>query len=284
MSILMKYVKCLMQRGVVDECHVWDYSRNMVDYKYLLRECSQQSGHHGIHLMTVKNKGSWTEYYDHYAERYGDREDVVLIKCDDDIVYIDVDAMPAFISFRVAHPEILFTFPTIINNGLVANLQQRPEFPNPKHRIAAALSEACPHEFELKKDGFETLVKDGRKAAWLHEWFLTAEESSRSKHVAPNTSASDPILIDLGQRISINFFAVLSKDLKLFAPQGGIQDDERFLSQQLPTITSRHNCICADMTVSHFAFCSQRNTGLDGVIENAFLARYDAMACWPESE
>lgn len=282
MRILMKYVACLIRRGLVDECHVWDYSRNMADYKYLLAECSADPEREGIRLMSVRNKRSWREYYDFYAEKYAGREDVVLIKCDDDVVYIDVDAFPAFIQHRLANPEILFTFATTINNGLVAHLQQRQahqaggEYPTGRHRLGPPMSATCPFEFEQRVDGFEGLVGDGRRAAWLHEWFLKSLEGHDATE--GHDDGSHVCVIPLGQRISINFFAVLSKDLRLFAPAEGISDDEKYLSQTLPALVGRSNCIYTDMTVSHFAFGPQRETGLGGELETKLLARYNAVA------
>lgn len=282
MRILMKYVACLIRRGLVDECHVWDYSRNMADYKYLLEECSAHPDREGIQLMGVRNKRSWREYYDYYAAKYEGREDVVLIKCDDDVVYIDVDAFPVFIQHRLAHPEVLFTFGTTINNGLVAHLQQRQghhangEYPTDRHRLGHPKSATCPFEFELRVDGFEDLVGDGGKAAWLHEWFLKSLKGRT--HASVQHDESKVSVIPLGQRISINFFAVLSKDLCLFSPAEGISDDEKYLSQTLPLLVGRPNCIYTDMTVSHFAFGPQRETGLGGELETELLARYNAIA------
>lgn len=286
MHILMKYVRCLLDRGIIDECHLWDYTRNFQDYKYLLAECTaHREGRGVVTLMSVQNKGSWREYYDHYAVTYGHLKDLVVIKCDDDIVYLDIDTFPAFIAFRVAHPEHLFTFPTIINNGIVAHMQQHQPsgYPNSRCRLAPAGTEGCPHVFERKLEGFESLVKDGKKAAWLHTWFL--EALGRVPTGAQIRTPSDAhVLLALQQRISINFFAVLSQDLKLFAPEGGISDDEYYLTQVLPSMVKRPNSVYTDMTVSHFAFCTQRDTGLDGCVESVLLQRYDALAVWPAAQ
>lgn len=279
MRILMKYVQCLMDRGLVQECHVWDYSRDLRDYKYLLSECSAEA--RGVRLMSVTHKDSWSEYYNHYATTYGARDDVVVVKCDDDVVYIDVDAFPGFLAFRTAHPEHLFVFGTIVNNGLVAHLQQNTYPTGGRYRLASAGSEACPHEFELSVGGFERLVNDGCKAAWLHEWFLSREGARRAEGTTTPDAAAGAgahIVLPMEQRISINFFAVMSRDLHLFAPPGGIQDDERYLTQVLPSRVQRHNCVFTDFAVSHFAFGPQRLTGLDGEVERGLLSRYDALA------
>lgn len=287
MQILMKYVRHLLAAKILDECHVWDYSRNFQDHKYLLSECSAHPERPGVCLMGVQHKGSWREYYDYYATRYGHRDDMVLLKCDDDIVYLDVGSLPAFIEFTVAHPEHLFTFPAIINNGVIAHMQQRQGFSNPRLRIGQpsdASPSSCPHEFELRTTGFESLIKDGKKAAWMHNWFLGVLEASQGagsdegEEDSGNPVSDAHVLLALKQRISINFFAVRSQDLKLFAPEGGISDDENYLTQILPSLVQRHNSVFPGMTVSHFGFGPQRDTGLCGSVETSLLQRYDNLA------
>ena len=83
LEILKVYIDQLLKRGLIDECHMWDYTRDPEDAIWL-----------EANFDTIKKpneKYNWHDYYDWYTtERYPD-PDTVIVKCDDDIVYIDVD-------------------------------------------------------------------------------------------------------------------------------------------------------------------------------------------------
>lgn len=260
LDILMKHIHIMLDEGTVDECHLWDFTRDFTDFLYL-RAPRSVFDHPRVRIMSVQKKTSWTEYYDHYASNYGDNDGTVVIKCDDDIVFVDTSAVKAFIEYRIAHPEHLFVFPCIVNNGLCAYYMQSERDPPllPSSNVGP--------EFELRKGGFETLVDDGTKAKWLHERFLSDPSGMRSDGIT---------VLPFDQRISINFFAVMSRDLHVFAT--GITDDERYLTQVLPSLVQRHNVVYWPFVVSHFAFGPQRNTGLDDETERVLLSRYDELA------
>lgn len=253
MVLLMRYVTLMLERGTVDECHLWDYTRDLQDHKYLASLAAL--GNPKIKVVQVSNKASFGEYYQFYAKCGGA---TTLIKSDDDIVYIDVDAMPALLSFRSAHPEHLLVLPMMLNNGVCAHLmQQRGRLPS------------GPHTFELKEGGFEQLVGDGDKAVWLHEWFLAN----------PCQMAGDAgeVVLPPRQRISINMFAISAADLPLLAHPGVTADDERCLTVDIPSAERRTNCIFAGALVSHFGFGPQRETGLEGEVEATLLTKYAAL-------
>lgn len=256
----MKYVILMLNRGIIHECHLWDFTRNMQDHKYVngLSDGSDER----IKLMHVDNKCNFNGYYKFYSSAYQGL-DVIIVKCDDDIVYIDVDAMPAFLAFRDTHRDHFICLPEIINNGLCAHYMQRQD------HVGLCIPPCCPHTFEQRDGGFESLVSDASKALWLHEWFLDRERGrSRVGH----------ILLGHRQRISINMFAMMSKDLHLLGEPGVTIDDEAYLSTSLPARLDRCNSVFTGLTVSHFGFSPQRRNGLIGTVENRLLERYDTLA------
>lgn len=265
LSILMKYVTRMLDRGIIHECHLWDFTKSFQDYKYLMALGSLPDPR--VKVMHVNRKLSFGEYYQHYARSFRD-EPVVVVKCDDDVVYIDVAAMNAFLSFRISHPDHLLCFPQIVNNGLCAYYMQLPLHPGiqiPK----------IPHTFEKNNGGFETLVEDGTKAAWLHAWFLDAKETDTIKKT---TDSRNFISLEPDQRISINMFAILAKDLHLLADPNVTTDDETYLTTVMPSMVGRANSVFWGTTVSHFGYSPQRLTGLGGNTETQLLERYDALA------
>ncbi|MEE3500636.1 hypothetical protein [Acidiphilium acidophilum] len=65
------------------------------------------------------------EFYNFYADRYDEYRDAVILKCDDDILFFDLDRLSAFIRFRLEHPEFFVVSANVINNGICAYYQQR---------------------------------------------------------------------------------------------------------------------------------------------------------------
>ena len=60
-------------------------------------------------------------YYYHYCDpKY---ENDIIIKCDDDIVFIDILKLPNFINF-IRLNDFDLVFPNTINNGVSAFIQQ----------------------------------------------------------------------------------------------------------------------------------------------------------------
>jgi hypothetical protein len=96
------YIKKLTERGLVDEVHIWDYTRNSKDAEYIRTLPFQ--------VLNPKTKEHYGDFYEYYTcAKYPD-PDTVLVKCDDDIVYLDVDRFDEFIKARRKIPEALILF------------------------------------------------------------------------------------------------------------------------------------------------------------------------------
>ncbi len=198
-----------------------------------------------IKLFHPSNKKQWSEYYGHYSQhRYPDN---VIIKCDDDIVFIDTNTFPKYISERVKDDTHVLMFPSIINNEICAYYQQRHGI-IPEHIV----------NIGYEPFGWGPLWKDGVKTQRLHEFFINNASRVLQKSKYTTHRIQDIIT---NARISINFFAVKSKDLYVFQIIG--QDDEYDLTQWIPGALKRNNCIFMECIVSHLAFYKQKETGLD---------------------
>jgi len=210
-----------------------------------------------MRMFEVKNKRSWLEYYRYYTkERLG--PDSILIKCDDDIVYIDPSRFARFLQKRREHPEFIVMFPSIINNGVCAHYQQR-EGLLPEEALGR-----FPYDTTCGK-----LWGDGKLCGRLHDYFADHHREFVEKSAGLDKVIAHPI----GDRLSINFFAILSSDLGIFQQIGG--DDEMEMSVKMPKLHKRNNGVDMGFVVSHLAFFKQRTTGLD---EDAALARYARVA------
>ena len=125
MHILMTYVQPLLQEGVVDEVHVWDYCKVAADREYLKGLTISSTA--GLRVMTpppsdltAKFPHKWKGYYAHYAHSL--RDDDLLVKCDDDVVFIaNLHTLLAFA--RADGGAHHLYFPSIVNNDVSAAFQ-----------------------------------------------------------------------------------------------------------------------------------------------------------------
>jgi len=70
--------------------------------------------HSGVYLMDTADKSNWREYYQYYDDvRF---QDTVILKCDDDVVFMDLDRLGNSFSTRARRP-IRWCFPTSSTTG-----------------------------------------------------------------------------------------------------------------------------------------------------------------------
>lgn len=233
MSLLVDYAAAALQRGIITEYHIWDYTREESDRSWI----STLPGHcPGIHLRRPE-RPRYEDYYDHYRE--AEYRDALFIKADDDIVFIALEQLPAFIAYRRIDTETFLLSANIVNNGVCAYFQQRQgvvprsvmNLPYPPRGFCGALWESA----EL--------------ATRLHEHFLAAPAG----FARPGTTI-------VPDRLSINFISYRGTDLRHF--NGVRDDDEQALSVTIPQRLGRVNRIFNPLVVSHLSFFSQ-DPGMD---------------------
>jgi hypothetical protein len=203
----------------------------------------------------VGNENETTPYwqaYSYYTKRLTEFSDAVFLKCDDDVVYLDLEKLSRFIDFRRDNPHYFIVSANVVNNGVCAYWQQ-----------AAGSLPATLGEFERPPGGFGgSLWQSAERAMQLHEYFLNKADKS-----LPLPSA----VIDWQERQSINFIAWLGKDLVHMAlPKC---DDEYALTVDLPNYLGRPTAIYSDFTVSHLSFGPQEN----GLGLEQLITEYDAL-------
>ena len=190
--------------------------------------------------------------YDFYARRLKTFSDSIFLKCDDDIVYMDLDKLGDFVEFRRNNPKYLVVSANVVNNGVCAHWQQQ----------AGSIPDRIGH-FERPPGGFGgTLWQSAERANQLHDYFL---ETNDKRLPLPDK------VIEWTERQSINFIAWLGRDLVHMAlPKG---DDERALTVDLPMLLGRPTAIYSDFTVSHLSFGPQEQ----GLAVDRLIAAYDAL-------
>ena len=195
----------------------------------------------------------YTRAYQYYAANAGEYSDAILLKCDDDIVYFDLDRLAELILFRREREEFFLVSANVVNNGVCAFFQQEASIIPPERGA-----------FELPPGGFcGSLWAEGAKAESLHRLFLS--DPSRF-----TSAGGDPVVWN--ERISINFVALLGKDLP-FVPDI-MFDDEHDLCYGVRKRAKKINCIYPRFVASHLSFWKQ-DADMDLV---EILEGYDALA------
>jgi len=168
-------------------------------------------------------------------------EGTIYFKLDDDICWMEPDAIDKMVKFRIDNPQYFIVSPLVINNPLCSYMMQ----------TAGVLHTSAYQRANPFSDSF---WKDGKFAYQLHKWFI-------DKHIEHMSGGVKNIYINKREwsmnRLSINAILWFGNDMKAIS---GIVpgDDEEFLSCLYPARIGRSNCVNGDAVVSHFAFFTQR--------------------------
>ena len=126
-SLQLPFWRALHAQGLVDEVHLWDYTREDSDREWLYRDVATDASLAPF-LRVCKKLPShrkiihWTAVYEYYARTLA--PDDVMLKVDDDIVWVDTRRFAAFLEYRRRHADDVFVLaPNVVNNGVNAYFQ-----------------------------------------------------------------------------------------------------------------------------------------------------------------
>jgi hypothetical protein len=257
LEIQQLYFQQLLDLHFIDEIHLWLFTTNMDDLAYLHSLHGANPSQVLLFYPNQPERRDWKQYYDYYL-RHTNNDDIV-IKVDDDILYIDIQEFPMFLqTIQRNHSSESLFFPNIINNDVCGYFQQLAG----KHYLLEEYQHNLSGIYQHKNPTpLTTWYMNPHKAHQIHQLFL--ENPLRQK-----ITNTDLQLVSYHNRISINFFGVSGLALKkLF--RGMVYDDEVHFGMQ-----GNHK-IYLPMTVVHFQFAPQNR---DGKIDANFLHQYAKLA------
>jgi hypothetical protein len=287
---LRSYLELLFDLDLIQEVHLWDFTRDHVDQKYLkiLEKSHSKYKLFGFHdsseLLNEDNRLTrWLSYYEHYSTASSPlSDDDILIKCDDDIVYLSLPSFQNYLSLIRSSTSLsalssqcnLF-FPNIVNNDVCAYIQTN-------HSIHDLL----PHH-DIKSERLLYAHPDPLTGYTQHvSWFLNPDMAMAIHHDflsdpdKYHTMPSAPELIPWNSRISINFFGATGRSIRLSYRLllENSRDDERFLTSDiLPLLDQKSNCIVPSFVVSHYTFHGQRNGYREWQLRELLPSYYELM-------
>lgn len=260
MHILMAYVQPLLQDGVVDEVHVWDYCKVAADREYLKGLTSSSTA--GLRVMTpppsdltAKFPHKWKGYYAYYAHSL--RDDDLLVKCDDDVVFIaNLHTLLAFA--RADGGAHHLYFPSIVNNDVSAAFQAADGvIADPEFTVDLRPSRYDgPHSRAPMSDWYNCTAC----AEHVHSLFL--EAPSRFFTGCAHTWA-------VPARVPINFFVMVGRRVREHFSSYGKEAyvDEAYFTALLTERTGVPSVVVSDAVVVHLAFAFQRLRAPRDVLE-----------------
>ena len=144
----------------------------------------------------------YTEYFQHYATTKsinGDKahEDDIIIKGDDDVVWINSTMVRPFAEYLMNRTDIFLLSASVVNQGLCAYYQQKhgaiPEW---------VVGEKLP----LPGNGMGDMHDNSTQALALHRYFLSSEEARQKFFI------TDPPFYPYDFTINVNFVALRRRD------------------------------------------------------------------------
>lgn len=261
LEILFVYLNKLIERNLIHAVHIWDFARNDDDSNFI----KTMDGVGVYKVFSPKDKHSWGEYYIYYAQPGILDDNDIIIKSDDDIVYIDVEEFSNFLG-QVDNDGMYF--PNIVNNDVCAYLQTLNKVHNFLPLTTFNNQRGCGVPLTGWEDGW-----------FKHEYSADIILNDFYKNKQKYKINTDIFIWD--SRISINMFAMYGATARVyfntFIENDKTFDDETYLSgyiYNVPHMYAYNSFIVPFFNVVHFSFGPQNNASL----VNRHLLKYKSLA------
>ena len=255
--ILHKYIECALTNNIFDEYHMFDFSRNIKDSEFIIKEYSRLSEifseriyihNHENNIINLNNinlnnkntnkndKTNWNPFYKRIYEISVDED--IIIKCDDDILFIDLNGLKRAINDRRNDKDTFLIHSNCINNGVCAYYHR-----NAFDKISDKLN-------IYPKGGILGILFEKPEIAYgMHMDFLNNFDND----INMNKYYINDVFIN--SRISINFILINGSDLKYM--KDVTYNDEYEVSSFIPEKLGRVNKIKGDFITCHYSYSFQ---------------------------
>lgn len=239
-SILFKYLERDHKAGVVDEWHLWmntdpDQESDR-DFGYQLEkqhDWIKTFERPSKEVLYPKQMNTGTFY------KYATDENTVYVRMDDDIVWVEPNAIKRLVEYRIGNKFPFVTFPIIWNNAICSYyLQMHEHMPH----WWGSVGNDC-----MDPVGWANPVF----AENIHNHLFHCIENDLVDHLFLHTTIQLPI----GQQFSVSSFAQFGSE---YAKNPVIGEEEAWHTIGQPYEQARPNVIVPNSLISHFSFFHQR--------------------------
>jgi len=252
LEILHKYVNLAIMKDIIDEYHIFDFSRNIDDHNFLKNEFIRFNEKYENRIFlhnfneneeklktNIIEKTNWNPFYKYVYNNSNDND--IIIKCDDDILFIDIYSLKNAIEDRFKDRDSFLHHSNCMNNGVCAYFQKDcfikiKDILNiyPLGGILGILFEKPEIAHAIHCNFIENLLNDINN---LNKYIIKDEF--------------------INSRISINFIILNGSDAK-YLNEVGIHDEYE-ISSFIPEKLLRANKIKGDFITSHLSYNSQES-------------------------
>lgn len=253
LEILHKYIEKALEEKIIDEYHMFDFTRNINDSNFIYVEYNRLNNiyknnifiyNHSENkekiLKNIKDnfKNDWSPFYSVISQKIF-YSNSVIIKCDDDILFIELNGLKNAIKNRINDNYSFLIHSNCINNNICSYFH-RESYPKiEKHLENYPKGGILGKIFEIPMLSYH-----------LHSQFYTDLFNSLEN--------IDKYKIDdvyVKSRISINFILINGNDCKYF--ENTKYNDEYELSSFYPEKFFRPNKIYGEFITSHYSYSLQ---------------------------
>jgi hypothetical protein len=247
-KILHTYVELLLKNNIIDQYLMFDFSRLINDHIFIMKEYLRLKEiykdqiflynyeENTIYKNNNMKKVDWTPFYKEISKS---NDSDIIIKCDDDILFIDTFSLKNAIEDRIKDTISFLIHSNCINNGVCAYYQSNL-FPKLKDQLS-----------RYPTGGILGPIFEKPEIAYaIHNHFtcdLLENLEYINKYIINDTY--------INTRISINFILINGSDTKYL--ENVSYDDEYLLSGFIPEMLSRPNKIKGDLITSHLSYTFQ---------------------------
>lgn len=239
-KILHSYINLALQYDVIDEYHMYNFSRNIEDNQFIISEFNRLNEIYNNRIFLwnskenfIRTKTDWSFFYKNISQLY---ENDIIIKCDDDILFIDINELHNAILDRINDNISFVIHSNCINNGVCAYYQ--------KHLFPKLTTELSVYPI----GGILGILFEKPEIAYaLHDHFCI--DILKNIDNLNNYKIKNEYITT---RISINFILLRGNDLKYLKDID--YEDEYELTSFIPEQLDRPNKIYGNLLTSHLSY------------------------------
>lgn len=243
MEMLVHYsLRC---RPFVDKHALCVHTANPKDLAYIDSLCAKYPDYfYKVEIGYRAGPPRYSQFFEHFTD-----PNTMYVKLDDDVIWMEDGAIEKLVRYKAANPYLFIAFSNTVNNGLCNHIHQR---------MGAARS-----PINMLYDAY--FVSYGsdpqriRQCKDVHESFLHNLHTNRlDLYKFPEW-----LLWEGNIRFSINCLCMTGGDIRaclpVFAQERAAKkvlsaDDEALMSEVIPGLIKKHNAICGQSLVVHYAF------------------------------
>lgn len=236
------YNNLLKYRDQFDEWVLWANTENKKDLAYI-EYLATTNDFISCKKLDVKFAGNFSisSFF-----KYCQDESAVYLRLDDDICFIDSQALNNIFTFRLNNPNPFVVVGNIVNNAVINHIHQKAG------RYDTSYGTNSYDALEYLKTDTSSL------AVQTHKFFI---EKIKSNSIT-DIYFTDPWIFVNYERVSINAISWFGYDFAAFNGTPDFtgqedEDEEEFLSCTMPKRLNRPNEVCGTAVFAHFSFNKQ---------------------------